>query len=204
MDTMPIRTPHEALKRNFPPTAPWGSRAEIRPGSRGIAPKPEERLSGPPAGTPMRASGEPSARRPHGGCRVRMHFSRGLAPLGSRYHGFYRAAGEKQPGTPPEDPREATNATLHPRLARDVENIVKTSTSQNSHTGSPVFYGVTENRSGKGTVKHCTLRPRGSVSSSKYGVSRFPNAKIAISSRRNPEKCTFRHAKTRTSLQLRM
>ena len=149
----------------FPRRPHGGSRAEIRPGSRGIAPKPEERLSGPPAGTPMRASGEPSARRPHGGCRVRMHFSRGLAPLGLGYPGFYRVAGEKRPGTPPEDPGEATNATLHPRLARDIENIVKTSISRNSHTGSPVFYGVTENRSGKGTVKHGTLRPRGSVSS---------------------------------------
>ena len=152
----------------------------------------------------MRAWAEPFARRPHGGCRVRMHFSRGLAPLGFRYHEFYRAAGEKQPGTPPEDPGEATNATLHPRLARDIENIVKTSISRNSHTGSPVFYGVTENRSGKGTVKHGTLRPRGSVSPSKYGVSRFPNAKIAISLGRNAEKGTFSHAKTRTSLQLRM
>ena len=152
----------------------------------------------------MRASGEPSARRPNGGCRVHMYFSRGLAPLGSRYHGFYRAAGEKQPGTPPEDPGEATNATLHPRLARDIENIVKTSISRNSHTGSPVFYGVTENRSGKGTVKHGTLRPRGSVSPSKYGVSRFPNAKIAISSRKYSERVAFWHAKTQTSFQLRM
>ena len=91
------------------PRRPQGrSRAQTQPGSRGNGPNPEERLPGPPAGTPMRASVEPFARRPHGGCRVRMYFPRGSGLLGLGYPGFYRADRTPMPGKPagvPEGPQ---------------------------------------------------------------------------------------------------
>ena len=92
----------------FPRRPQGGSRAQNRLGSRGNGPKPEERLPGPPAGTSMRASVEPFARRPHGGCRVRMHFPPGSGLLGLGYTGFYRTDRILMPGKPagvPEGPR---------------------------------------------------------------------------------------------------
>ena len=113
-----IWTPERARGRSGPPRSrsggiftrrpQGGSRAQNRPGSCGNGPKPEERPPGPPPGTPMRASVEPFARRPHGGCRVRMHFPRGSGLLGLGCPGFYRTDRILMPGKPagvPEGPR---------------------------------------------------------------------------------------------------
>ena len=59
------------------PRRPYGrSRPRSRPGSAGMASNLEEWRPGSPEGAPRRPSGERFARRPRGGCSVRMHFSR--------------------------------------------------------------------------------------------------------------------------------
>ena len=171
-----------------------GSRAQIQPRSFGIAPNPEERLPGPPPGTPMRAWAEPFARRPHGGCRVRMHFPRGSGLLGLGYPGFYRADRTPSPRGSPKDPGEATSAPPRTSPKRGVENIVKTAVPRNSRLGSPGICGVAENRAGKGTVNTGTSEPRGAVSASEYGVSRFPEAKLGQKARIASHSTAFRHA----------
>ena len=68
------------------PRRPYGrSRPRSPPGSAGMASNLEKRRPGSPEGTPRRPSGERFARGAHGGCSVRMHFSRvsGLRGLGS-------------------------------------------------------------------------------------------------------------------------
>ena len=190
----PIRTPQEPLGRNFPRRPQGGSRAQNRLRSRGNGPKPEERLPGPPPGPPMRASVEPFARRPHGGCRVRMHFPRGSGLLGLGYPGFYRADRTPSPRGSPKDPREATSATLHLSPKRGLENIGKTGVPRNSRIGSPGICGVAENRAGKGTVNTGTSEPRGAVSASEYGVSRFPEAKLGQKARTASHNTALGHA----------
>jgi len=171
-----------------------GSRAQNRLRSRGNGPKPEERLPGPPPGPPMRASVEPFARRPHGGCRVRMHFPCGSGLLGLGYPGFYHADRTPSPRGSPKDPGEATSAAPRTSPKRGVENIVKTAVPGNSRLGSPGICGVAENRAGKGTVNHGTLGPRGAVSVSEYGLSRVPDAKLGQKARKNTHGVAFAHA----------
>ena len=48
--TMPIRTPHEALERNFPPTAPWGVPSANPAGFARNHPKTRGTASRAPAG----------------------------------------------------------------------------------------------------------------------------------------------------------
>ena len=199
-----IWTPERARCRSGPPRSrsggifprrpQGGSRAQNRPGSCGNGPKPEERPPGPPPGTPMRASVEPFARRPHGGCRVRMHFPRGSGLLGLGYPGFYHANRSPSPRGTPKDPREATSATRHLSPKRGLENIGKTGVPRNSRIGSPGICRVAENRAGKGTVNTGTSEPRGAVSASEYGVSRFPEAKLGEKARTSSHKAAFRHA----------
>ena len=140
-----VSTPERGHTRNpppigrsggiFTPRPHGGSRAQNRPGSHGNGPKPEERLPGPPAGTPMRASVEPFARRPHGGCRVRMHFPRGSGLLGLGCSGFYRADRILMPGKPagvPEGPQGG-----HERHTPPQPETGRRKHSKNS--GSPEF-----------------------------------------------------------------
>ena len=91
------------------PRRPYGrSRPRSRPGLAGMASNLEEWRPGSPEGAPRRPSGERFARRPRGGCSVRMHFSRvsRLRGLGSTafsraFRNIRRRMPSGGPGPPP-------------------------------------------------------------------------------------------------------
>ena len=87
------------------PRRPYGrSRPRSRPGSAGIASNLEEWRPGSPEGTPRRPSGERFARRPRGGCSVRMHFSRVSRLRGLGSTAFSRVSRNARLRMPSSDP----------------------------------------------------------------------------------------------------
>ena len=87
------------------PRRPYGrSRLRNRPGSARMASNLEEWRPGSPEGTPRRPSGERFGRRPHGGCSVRMRFSRGSGLRGLGTTAFSRASRNAGLRMPSGDP----------------------------------------------------------------------------------------------------
>ena len=202
--TMPIRTPHEALGRNFPPTAPWGVPSGNPAGFARNRPKTR--------GTAFRAPGG-NAHESVG------RTVRPTAPWGvpSSYAFFTRIGAPRLqiPRVLPRCRRKATrNAPGGPRGSHERHPPPQAGTGHRKHRKNVYFLEFAHRipcflrghrkpvRKGHGKTRH--FATASSVSSSKYGVSRFPNAKIAISSRKYSEKVAFCHAKTQTSFQLRM
>ena len=113
------------------PRRPYGrSRPRSRPGSAKMASNLEKRRPGSPEGTPRRPSEERFARRPRGGCSVRMHFSRvsGLRGLGSTV--FSRVSRNVRLRMPSGDPGGSPGT----RAAPGHQNTRKT--SHIGHTGA--------------------------------------------------------------------
>ena len=87
------------------PRRPYGrSRPRSRPGSAGMASNLEEWRPGSPEGAPRRPSGERFARRPRGGCSVRMHFSRVSRLRGLGSTAFSRVSRNARLRMPSSDP----------------------------------------------------------------------------------------------------